>query len=291
MSLRGIVIIAIVYHGVLIAQPSNTFHQEIKFSSHLIDNYQYDDAKVVLTGLHKSLFLRSTQDDTLNYYLGWIYYQQKILDTSSSYLKAVGKSSPYYYKSQFYHAFNTAYTGGYSKAQTLLDSLEVDTVENLLKLKHFEKASFYLLQRDYINFGLLADQFTGSYFPIANEEVSLKKYYENIKNFKTKSPWLAGGLSAIVPGMGKFYTGYKGEGTTAFLTVLSLAAISTESYLRAGPKSFQFISTSTLFSIFYIGNIWGSVHSVKKRNESFFKEIERKVKLDMHIPLGRVFSN
>ena len=94
----------------------------------------------------------------------------------------------------------------------------------------------------------------------------------------------------FVPGSGKFYTGNRGQGATAFMTVMSLAALAAESYYRAGPKSVQFISFSTIFTIFYVGNIWGSVSSVKKRNETFYKELERNVLLDMHIPLRRVFD-
>ncbi len=272
------------------AQKVYLFPGEIKFVSHLIDNYQYNDATLVLKNLSNSGNLNSAQSDSVHYFRGWIYYNQKTLDSSSFYLKQVSSGSSYFYKSQFYRAFNTAYSGKYNLALAIVDSIKTDSITDYKKLKNFELAAFSLLQHNYPNFKNYSANFTGTYFPIATEEQSLKNYYSKVKNHNPKSRLLAGAMSAIVPGSGKFYTDYRGQGATALVTVLSLAAITAESYSRAGPKSIQFISFSSLFSIFYVGNIWGSVNSVKKRNDSFYKELERNVLLDMHIPLRRVFN-
>ena len=272
------------------AQKTYLFQNEIKFASHLIDNYEYNDATLVLKNISKSRNLNSSQFDSVNYFRGWIYYNQKKLDSSSNYLKLVSANSNYFYKSTFYYAFNTAYKGHYTKAIAIIDSVKTDSISDYQKLKNFEMAAFSLLQHNYPDFEKHAAQFTGSYFPIATEEKSLTDYYSKIKNHNPKSRLLAGTMSAIVPGSGKFYTGFSGQGATALVTVLSLAAISAESYYRAGPRSVQFITFSSIFSIFYVGNIWGSVNSVKKRNDLFYKELERNVLLDMHIPLRRVFN-
>lgn len=272
------------------AQKSYLFQNEIKFASHLIDNYEYNDATLVLKKLSQSGNLNSSQFDSVNYFRGWIYYNQKRLDSSSNYFKQVSSNSPYFYKSKFYDAFNTAYSGNFTKAIAIIDSVKTDSISDYQKLKNFEMAAFSLLQHNYTDFEKLSAQFTGSYFPIATEEKSLANYYSKIKNHNPKSKLLAGTMSAVIPGSGKFYTGFRGQGATALVTVLSLAAIGVESYYRAGPKSVQFISFSSIFSIFYVGNIWGSVNSVKKRNDLFYKELERNVLLDMHIPLRRVFN-
>ena len=273
-----------------IDQQNLLFQNEIKFTSHLIDNYEYNDATLVLKKLSRNNNLSASQRDSVNFLRGWICYNQKKLDTSSFYLSKVSLASPSFYKSKFYTAFNTAYEGRFANAIALLDSTKTDSGTELLKLKNFEIAAFSLLQHNYKKFETHAAQFDGSYFPIAMEEKSLNGYYTKIKNHKPKSRLLAGTMSAIVPGSGKFYTGYRGQGATAFATVMALAVISAESYFRAGPKSVQFISFTSLFSIFYAGNIWGSVNSVKKRNDTFYKELERNVLLDMHIPLRRVFN-
>lgn len=282
-------IIVFFFNSLTVAQ-TRSFSNEIKFASHLIDNYQFKDASMVLKTISKNNTLNSAQFDSVNYFIGWIFYNQKTLDSSSSYLSKVSKNSSYFYKSKFYEAFNTAYQGQYTKAILLLDSIKTDSIADYEKLKNFEKAAFLLLNHDYKNFEKLSNQFTGSYFPIANEEKALTNYYTKIKEHNPKSPLLAGAMSAIVPGSGKFYTGHRGQGATALVTVVSLAAIAAESYYRAGPKSIQFISFGAIFCIFYTGNIWGSVNSVKKRNDTFYKELERNVLLDMHIPLRRVFN-
>lgn len=274
----------------LFAQKPISFQKEINFASHLIDNYEYNDATLVLKKLSQSGHLNSFQFDSVNYFRGWIYYNQKKLDSSSNYLKLVSSNSNYFYKSKFYYAFNTAYKGLYTNAIAIIDSVKTDSIADYQKLKNFEMAAFSLLQHDYLDFEKHSAQFTGNYFPIATEEKSLTNYYSKIKNHNPKSKLLAGTMSAVIPGSGKFYTGFRGQGATALVTVLSLATISVESYYRAGPKSVQFISFSSIFSIFYVGNIWGSVNSVKKRNDLFYKELERNVLLDMHIPLRRVFN-
>ena len=283
-------IAGIIYFNSSLAQVQILFGKEIKFSRYLIDNYQYDDATLVLKNLSKAGNLNSNQFDSINYFRGWINYNQKKLDTSSFYLSRVSVNSPYFYKSKFYQAFNTAYTGYFRNAAAILESVKMDSVSEYQKLKNFELASFSLLQHHYKDFEKYEARFDGSYFPIAIEEKSLSAYYLKIKKHKPKSPLLAGTLSAIIPGSGKYYTGYRGQGVTAFLTVMSLAAISAESYYRAGPKTVQFISFTSIFAIFYAGNIWGSVSSVKKRNDIFYKELERNVLLDMHVPLRRVFN-
>jgi hypothetical protein len=283
------IVTSFLFFNLSLAQ-SRSFQNEIKFASHLIDNYEYKDASLVLKNISKNNTLNSAQFDSVNYFIGWIFYNQKTLDSSSFYLNMVSSHSSYFYKSKFYEAFNSAYLGKYSNAILLLDSIKTDSFTDYEKLKNFEKAAFSLLQHDYKSFEKLSNQFTGSYFPIANEEKALTNYYTKIKEHNPKSPLLAGVMSAIVPGSGKFYTGHRGQGATALVTVVSLAAIAAESYYRAGPKSIQFISFGAIFSIFYAGNIWGSVNSVKKRNDTFYKELERNVLLDMHIPLRRVFN-
>lgn len=98
-------------------------------------------------------------------------------------------------------------------------------------------------------------------------------------------------MSAVVPGSGKFYAGYRGQALSSMFPTLIFAASAAEAYHRAGPKSFQFIAAASIFSIFYVGNIWGSVLSVKTFYEIRNNEIRNNIMLDLHIPLRRIFSN
>ena len=101
---------------------------------------------------------------------------------------------------------------------------------------------------------------------------------------------MAGALSAVLPGSGKFYAGYKGQGIAALMTVGVLGISAAESYYRLGPKSAQFITFGSLFTIFYIGNIWGSTLSVKLARDHQLREIDDQILFDMHVPLRRIFN-
>ncbi|MBU2644530.1 tetratricopeptide repeat protein [bacterium] len=82
---------------------------------------------------------------------------------------------------------------------------------------------------------------------------------------ETKSPWVAGTLSAVIPGSGSFYTGRYLEGTYAFfLTSLfwlaTVDAIASED--RALTGLFGFFTLA-----FYGGNIYTAVNSAHKYND------------------------
>jgi TM2 domain-containing membrane protein YozV len=161
----------------------------------------------------------------------------------------------------------------------------------LIELKKFQQAASALMQRDFLTFEKIGQSFTYNNFSCAEEQKELFKRKQDIIKNKRKSPLLAGLMSAVVPGSGKFYAGYRGQAISAMVPTFIFAAAAAESYYRAGPKSAQFITTASLFGIFYVGNIWGSVLSVKTFYELRNNEIHNNVMLDLHIPLRRIFSN
>lgn len=101
---------------------------------------------------------------------------------------------------------------------------------------------------------------------------------------------LAGIYSALIPGAGKFYAGKKKQGIAAFLPILSLGAITYESYRKAGIRNARTIAFGSIFSVFYIGNIWGSALAVKIKDKEFNREYDNKILFDMHIPLRNLYN-
>lgn len=118
----------------------------------------------------------------------------------------------------------------------------------------------------------------------------MQTYYDKLRGFRHRSPVLAGVYSALVPGLGKWYAGKKKQGIAAFLPVIGLAALTYEAYRKDGVKSARFIGFGTLFTIFYVGDIWGSTLAVKIRRNEFNKEYDNKILFDMHIPLRNFFN-
>ena len=79
---------------------------------------------------------------------------------------------------------------------------------------------------------------------------------------KPRSPFLAGAMSAVIPGSGKIYAGDLSSGLSTFLIVGALGAMTAEAWSKLGISDWRTITAASLFGIFYIGNIYGSALSV-----------------------------
>lgn len=267
------------------------FSQEIKFASYLLNNREYNDALMSLHGLKSSI---QSQTDSLNYFLGWTHYNFKSLDSSAFYFNQVISGSPFYHKSKFYQAFDYTYIRKFSDAKATLNEISLSGNTDFQLLNNFQNAGIALLERDYKTFDSLAAKFDYTFYPLATEQESMKEYYSDLKKVKRKSPVVAGLLSAAVPGLGKYYAGYRMQGVAALLQVGTFGAAAAESYFKkspqAGLKSPRFIIYGSLFTIFYVGNIWGSVLSVQIKREEHFKEIDETILFNMRVPLRRIFE-
>jgi tetratricopeptide (TPR) repeat protein len=79
-----------------------------------------------------------------------------------------------------------------------------------------------------------------------------------------KSPYLAGGLSAVLPGAGQLYIGRKTDAAAAFLLNGTFIWAATESYRKR-----SYVTTGILLffeSGWYLGNIYNAISSAHKYN-------------------------
>jgi len=120
---------------------------------------------------------------------------------------------------------------------------------------------------------------------ISPQIMDLKNRYVNTPY---SSPFLAGSFSAILPGAGKWYVGYKRQALTAFIANTLFAVQAVESYSKAGISSPQFIITAGLFGIFYSGNIWGSILAAKKKKRDHLKEIDYEILGHYHTEFSKL---
>jgi len=272
------------------------FSKELRFAQYLQDKEAVPEAIRVLEQVDTTALSRA-QKDSLFYMLGWAAYSIRQLDKSiGSFLKVSADFSKYD-KSRFFAAYCQAFQGnqtvqGRGRMDSASDGLRelVLPDSTLRELRDFQLAGIALLKRDYKAFLSEQQQFTYSSYIFEKEEHRMQLYYDKLKGFKHKSPVLAGVYSALVPGLGKWYAGKKKQGIAAFLPVISLAALTYEAYRKDGVKSARFIGFGTLFTVFYIGDIWGSTLSVKIRRNEFYKEYDNKILFDMHIPLRNFFN-
>lgn len=264
------------------------FSKELRFAQYLQDKDAVPEAIRVLEQVD-TITLSRAQKDSLFYMLGWAAYSVRQLDRSIGAFLKVSSDNPKYDKSRFFAAYCQAFQGRRDSASDGLRQLDLPD-SALRELRSFQLAGIALLKRDYKAFLPEQQQFTYSSYIFEKEERRMQLYYDKLKGFKHKSPVLAGVYSALVPGLGKWYAGKKRQGIAAFLPIISLAALTYEGYRKDGVKSARFIGFGALFSVFYIGNIWGSTLSVKIRRNEFYKEYDNKILFDMHIPLRNFFN-
>ena len=271
---------------------AQNFKSEMDFIHYLNRNDQVDDAIFQLQRVGSTYDLTKGQADSLNYHLGWGYYNLKSLDNAIHHLSEVSPTSAYYYKSRFFTGYNLAYTGQLEEGEKMFreEIQQLDSLSHGRELQAFELGGIALINRDYESFLKHKEEWSFSYYALAKQEQSMMHAYDRLITRKKRSPLLAGTMSAIIPGTGKMYAGKAKEGLISFFQVSALGLATWEQYRANGLASPGFIIFGGIFSVFYLGNVWGSTLSVKVIQDEFDREINNRILLDMHIPLRTIFN-
>lgn len=256
--------------------------EEVDFATYLFQNKLFDDL-IQLLDSSQTANLTSQQQ----YYLGWAYYRLKELSKSAQYLQKLPVTSPNYQKAQFFAAYNYLYTKQYDKSKQVMASFQVDT--NYQELYAFQQAGLHLLKWDLNAYQQQQQGFTYANFHLVKEQKILDELHLEMQDFNPKSPWLAGVLSAIVPGVGKMYAGKTGSGITSLFTVGLAGLITYENYRKDGFTNWKTLLFGSIFTVFYVGNIYGSVYAVKDYRDDFKKKLEHRIMFNLHVPLRSVF--
>ncbi len=259
---------------------------ELRFINHMLGRQNYNEALFLLENLQTET---PAQKDSVNYLIGWTLYGRKELNPSAYYLSMVSEESAWFEKSRFFAAYNHAYLRETQKSRELLGAFNDNSSEQIALMKNFQFAGMALLDREIDMFLQHAENFTGNFSITASEEKKLNEYYSRISEMPSRSPVVAGIMSAAVPGLGRIYAGKTAEGISGFLYVGALIATSWDLYNRLGSSNPFFIISAGLSGIFYIGNIWGSAAAVNRVQREFNYEMDHRILLDMHIPLRKLF--
>lgn len=143
---------------------------------------------------------------------------------------------------------------------------------------------------DIHDFSLAADCFAaipeGSPYAVkAKSFLDVWNSTPEIPNFKPKSPLLAGAMSAVIPGSGKIYAGDLRSGVSTLLIVGALGGMAAESWIKLGGRDWRTIALSSVFGLFYIGNIYGSALSVSVIRNTYQDAEKATLLFDLRIPL------
>ncbi len=262
---------------------------DYRFASYLIDKEQYDEALFVINKYDKEL-INNSFSDTASYLKGVIFYRQMDLENSSKNLLDISQESDYYVFSRFLASYELAHMHDFDKSISILKAIELE--DSLLnELKYFQLASVALINNDSQGYKTYREVLSGNFFQLDKEKVRLEELQGRVTAFKKKSPVIAGLMSAIIPGSGKMYGGKIGEGVTSLLGLTILGAMTYENYKKLGLSNYKTITFGSIFSVFYIGNIYGSVYSIKVYRDEFNKSVHNAVLFNMHIPIRTIFKS
>lgn len=262
--------------------------ERIHFSEYLITQGLYEEA-IYESNQVLELKLTKPQTDSVLYFKGWAKYNLKQLSSSSETLQKVSPESEFYPKSQLFGSYNLIHIGNYDQATTVLNHFQKSN-ETEEHFSLFLKSGIQLLKRDMGAYRTIAEQLPRDYYGFAKELDFLNNIAASLEDKKPKSPVLAGILSGIIPGSGQIYAGKTGQGIAAMLMTSGLAVVALENYNKRGPEKFETIFFDSVFTLFYVGNIYGAAFSAKLANEENNELINRQILFNLHIPLRNIFD-
>lgn len=102
---------------------------------------------------------------------------------------------------------------------------------------------------------------------------------------RKKSALFAGVMSAVLPGSGKIYAGDLRSGLSTLLVVGALGGMTAESWIKLGGRDWLTIALSSVFGLFYIGNIYGSALSVSVIQNAYQDAEKATLLFSLRIPL------
>ncbi len=269
------------------ADENYTLRKEIDFILHLIAREDFDAGLHLLDRLDK---VDGALKDSVNYLSGWGMYRQKNLEMSALKLLKVREESPVFYKSRFFGAYNLAHVGRHQHAQNTLTQIPVTPDSMHEAMQRFQLSGVALLQNDFDTFHKHASLFDGRFHVMAQQEHNMLMHRQRFEATRTPSPFLAGMLSAAVPGLGRVYAGKSSEGIISFLYLAAMGLTTYDFYRGGGAGSPIFIISASVTGIFYAGNIYGSAVAARRVNQEFRHEMEQRILFDMHIPLRNAFN-
>ena len=269
-------------------QSQHSWAEEKKFGEYLLENHFHKDCLTLFRGLHTNRSaLSANQSDSTSFFIARCYEAMNKEDSMYKYLKYIYSDGPLHNYASARASLYLAKLGNYESAKSEVMSIN-QSADTSGTLKMFFLASIALLNHDSMEFHLQSKNMT----PGSNLEEEENVLYEQatvIGSVKRKSPALAGALSAVVPGLGKVYGGKPLQGLTTLFPLTALAVQAAEAYHKGGIRDARFILYGSLFSLFYVGNVWGSVLSVGIKKREQYNESDQKVLSAMRLALSRTF--
>lgn len=284
---RTLCILCALLWGLATGWAQRSAKDDFEFGNYLIGNGLLREAVTLTHNLSEDYTPAAL--DTMRYLKGWTHYQMRNFRSAADAFGLVSDLSPLYAKSTFFGAISLLEEEDVAGAEERLTRFGLTPqAETHRELLAFERSGVALLKGDRQQYKALQEEFTYSNPLLVEQQRALDNLALNAP--RHLSPWVAGVASAVMPGLGKIYAGDVGGGVASLLLVGAFSALAVEGYNRTGTiENWRTLTYGAVASLLYVGNIWGSVASVRIYYQNF-EEINRQaVMYSIHIPLRDIF--
>lgn len=232
------------------------------------------------------MLLSNTSDtlirDSANFYLGVNFYISSRLNNADYCFSLVSNKSNLYNLSVFRRLVIAINLNQQDSIHFLISKLDYTKKDAAIYAELIRKANSALFQNPLTNASTSNDFIQNdSTITMLNNCIAKRNL------FKPKSAFVAGTLSAILPGLGKVYNKKSGEFLGTLLPMAAMFFLCKEAYKNDGIKSVPFIGLTGIATVFYLGNIYGSIMSVKASNNNFYNKSNNEILVSLDIPLGK----
>lgn len=259
-----------------------------RFADHLVSDGLHHDAVFHLQRMQRSYLLTRPAMDSLNFQLAGSFERIRRADSAAAVYARVSPGSALYPRAFYSRAALLLQHDAPALARAADDFLAVDS--SSAGMKSYTRAAAFLLGNDTAGFRRLMESDRSPLLLYRESNGELKRLQEQdrrLRGIKKKSPFVAGALSAVVPGLGKVYAGKPRHGLAAFLPTAILGVQAYEAYRKGGWKDARFIGYASLFSVFYFGNIYGSALTVRVQRRETIHDVHYVVQADLAFALQR----
>ena len=246
---------------ILLLLPEQVCSQNLNFHStsniKLFGDYLFCQKDYIRAADEYNAYLAKTSNDTVEFKSGLSLQLTGTYDEALMRFHNIAYSSPYYTDSREEYARTLFLQKKYPDLRGYLMRSDpskdfIPFVSRLSNITYFYTDDNLPPEDDFL-----------SAFP-ADQIKDVRRFYEWKKNPPYKDPWVAGILSAIVPGLGKVYTENYSDGFFAALLTGVFGYIAYTDF-KADHQVRGWIFTGVA-AFFYTGNIYGSAASAQIYN-------------------------
>jgi hypothetical protein len=263
--------------------------EQKRFAYYLYQAHRYDDFILQSDLIRRNYTLSGPENDTLFYYHANSLSGIGENENAAGFFIQVSAGAPFGLRSKFLAAEHYCKGLNFQYALNVVSAVQGPD-SAVVQLRDFFLASLYLFRNDVKGFNAfdVSAPVQGGFFTAKRNALGV--FAQRMQKAERKSMFLAGLMSAVVPGTGKIYAGKWRQGVMSLFPLAIMGLQAWEGYHKAGLTSPRFIVFGGLFSLFYIGNIWGSALSVSVRKQEIRNEIHQEMLVDLHLAVEHVLG-